>query len=197
MSKMTIPSKIEFVGHVVDKMTGNPNFETPNPDLATVTAAVDALDTAYKNAMDGSKSARHQMREADKALHDLVMKLALYVDYTSEGDADVILSSGFSLRKKPAPIGPMAQPENMRVNVTPYSGRLKADWDRIRGAHSYTVQYTLDPNDPSQWKTYESTTKSRSEVEGLESGQKYWIRVAALGSAGRGPWSEAVSHIVT
>ena len=38
------------------------------------------------------------------------------------------------------------------------------------------------------------TTKSKGPVTGLTSGTKYWFRVAAVGAAGQGAWSNPASR---
>lgn len=37
--------------------------------------------------------------------------------------------------------------------------------------------------------------KATAMVKGLVSGRKYWLRVAAIGSAGQGAWSETVGMV--
>ncbi|MBK5285663.1 MAG: hypothetical protein JJE25_09695, partial [Bacteroidia bacterium] len=39
LSRKTVPQKTEFGNHVVDSMTGNANFTTPNPPLPVLKAA--------------------------------------------------------------------------------------------------------------------------------------------------------------
>jgi len=41
--KLPVPDKIQFARQVVIDMTGNANFTTPAPSLASVTTAVTAL----------------------------------------------------------------------------------------------------------------------------------------------------------
>ena len=41
----------------------------------------------------------------------------------------------------------------------------------------------------------EPSTKSSTTVKNLTSGTKYWIRVAAFGAAGQGPWSDPATKV--
>ena len=40
-----------------------------------------------------------------------------------------------------------------------------------------------------------AATQSKMSVRGLTSGQRYFFRMSAVGAAGQGPWSEAVSKM--
>ena len=46
---------IEFVRNIVTLMTGNANFTTPSPPLATVTSAVDQYDSLVQEASNGDR----------------------------------------------------------------------------------------------------------------------------------------------
>jgi hypothetical protein len=41
------------------------------------------------------------------------------------------------------------------------------------------------------------SSKSSCTITGLTSGQHYWFRVAAVGAAGQGPWSDNASQLAT
>jgi len=40
-------------------------------------------------------------------------------------------------------------------------------------------------------------TKSNTTITGLTSGQQYWFQVAALATAGQGPWSDRATKMVS
>ena len=47
---LTVPAKIQYVRRLATAVTGNPNFATPIPSVATLTAQVDGLETKYNDA---------------------------------------------------------------------------------------------------------------------------------------------------
>jgi chitodextrinase len=66
------------------------------------------------------------------------------------------------------------------------------DWAPVRGAYTYIVEKA--PDAPVlTWQPALTTTKSKVAVNTMTSGSKYWFRVAAVGTAGQGPWSDAIS----
>ncbi|MEA3189072.1 MAG: hypothetical protein QOD99_2902 [Chthoniobacter sp.] len=64
-----------------------------------------------------------------------------------------------------------------------------------RGAKSYVVERTADAAGQTGWGNTQIATKSRAEVNGLQSGSRHWFRVAAIGSAGQGPWSDPATKV--
>jgi hypothetical protein len=47
---LTIPQKIQQLRQIVTKMTGNATFPAPDPSLATVTTAINKLETDFNDA---------------------------------------------------------------------------------------------------------------------------------------------------
>lgn len=48
----------------------------------------------------------------------------------------------------------------------------------------------------TDWTFYTATTQSRFVIDRFTSGQRVWMRCAAVGTRGTGPWSEPVSRLV-
>ena len=46
------------------------------------------------------------------------------------------------------------------------------------------------------WTHAKTVVKSSATVDNLTSGQRVWFRVAAVGAAGQGPWSDLATKIV-
>jgi predicted phage tail protein len=77
-----------------------------------------------------------------------------------------------------------------------HDGELDASWDPVAGAKSYIIEIcSEDPATATNWKYAGISTKSKFTVEGLQSGKRYWIRVAAINSAGQSGWSNPVPKI--
>jgi hypothetical protein len=60
----------------------------------------------------------------------------------------------------------------------------------VKGAKSYAVEVSPDPIGPATWKHGGIATSAKFTVPNLESGKKYWFRVAAVGAEGKGMFSD-------
>ncbi len=192
-------------------MTGNANFTTPLPDLATLDTAMNSLNSAISEAagFDRNKIAQRNLRHEE--LHDLLNQLAAYIQNVSGGNADMILSSGFELRKQPTPVGVVAQPQSLVARATLNESEIRLYWAPVNGAKAYDVEYKdlgftggggaiPTPGTPSPspspgeaaiaWAFMESVTASDFKATGLNSGHIYQFRVRALGASGHGAWSD-------
>lgn len=178
------------------RMTGNANFTTPVPTLATLDAARQDLEDAVAAALDGGKAAVFAKNEAEKALDEIITQLAGYVMSVAGDDEVKILSSGFELRRAASPIGVLPAPRNMSADLTDFPGQVKLDWDGVKGAALYQVfQNDTDPDDALAWKVIGMTTQSRMLVNDLESGKTYWFRANAVGTAGESPMSDPATSV--
>ena len=59
ISRLSINDKIGKCRQIVTAITGNPNFPSPNPPLATITAALNDLDAATNAA---ASTCRHRRK---------------------------------------------------------------------------------------------------------------------------------------
>ncbi len=190
-NRLSVPAQIERTRLIVTNMTGNASFSAPNPALVTITTAVDALEVAYNESRGRDKVKMALMRIRQKELLNLISSLAGYVQSTSEGDEAIILSSGFSVRKTPQPVGPVTAPKDLEVEQGTVTNSLLARWKSVTGGVAYVVEISSDASPED--KTFNPigvTTKGRFQVDNLNSGEKYWIRVAAIGKEGVGPFSD-------
>jgi hypothetical protein len=190
---MPIPGKVQFVRQILGAMTGNANFPTPEPPLADVSTAVNALEEAYNTANAARQNAvslTSAMQDEEQSLDKLVMKLANYVENKSDGDEAKILSTGMSVKGKLVPIGDLPAPENLSAVAGDGEGKAELSWKPVRGASSYPVSKCEDPITPDGWELVGISTKANFTVKNLTSGKKCWFKVAAVGAAGQGPWSD-------
>ncbi len=182
--------------HLVEKMSGNLYYPTPDPTLVVVEAAQNALAQAMQAAMDGGKD-RTAIRDmkADE-LRDLLHDLGDYVQATAKGDAAKIISSGFEIVQPGGPIGAMEQVSNLVALTSGMMGVIDLSWNPVRGASDYIIEMsTTDPNDQAQWKLAGYAHKGSFSVEGLDSVKVYWFRVCALGTEGKGSYSDPARGI--
>ncbi len=199
LDKLTPVGVTDLATRVVTMMTGNPNFPTPNPPLATVTtqktstaASITAQETAKATAEGATIT-----RDAElAALKRLLSQLASYVENASGGDAAKIESSGMSVRAPSTPpVGPMPQVMDLVLTAGDFEGTLDAMWHPVRGAKSFEIQISPDP--PGTWTQKMASGKSSATIQGLTSGAKTWVRVRAVGADNQpGPWSDPAVKVV-
>lgn len=173
-----------------DAITGNALYPTPTPAMAALQTAIDALAAANAAVDNNGGRNEHQTRRvAEAALRLLVKQLAGYVQMTSNGDEDKILSSGFAVVKHGSAIGELNPPIDLGSRVTNFTGRVSLKWKREEGADMYHV-FMSSSNDPFKWELIGATTKSRFHADSLEAAKFYWFAVTALGAAGETSKSE-------
>jgi hypothetical protein len=200
VTKMSVPAKIQFTRQIVLDMSNNPNFAAPSPELDTLSEAAAALELAYNSALQARANAKTQtsiMGQKSATLDLLLMQEASYVQNSSGGDKAKIESAGFDVRDTPTPIGQLPPPAEPKAVPSAHSGSINLSWKKVRGAKSYLIERALDSNQPLEWAVATMSTKTKVLVNTMTSGLRYWFRVAAVGSAGPGAWSEPISKIVT
>jgi len=183
-------------GHIVEKMTDNTNFTTPEPPLANITAAKNALIAAMAKVQNGSKEDTVIKNNCRTALETLLKSEADYVQRISNGDEAIILSSGFDVNKKPGTVGQLAKPANLSLKPGGNRGTLLVSCDVVANASFYEFNYTEAPAATASLWTQKTTTKHKIQIEGLTSGKQYIFRVAGAGSDPSRVWSDDVSSYV-
>src|ERR1041385_8895363 len=86
---------IAFARNVITLMTGNAQYPTPSPTLKVIGTAVDALETAVHDALDGGKIAIATRNAARAELLSLLRQLASYVSGNCNADLVLLIGSGF------------------------------------------------------------------------------------------------------
>jgi hypothetical protein len=195
LNRLTPDETVAVANQIVTAMTGNANFTTPNPTLATVTGLVTTAQTKIAAQLAAKTAAEAATTDSDAALTALrgtLAQLAAYVENAAGGDAVKIQSAGMSVRAAAAPIGVLGQVQNLAVTAGDDEGELDATWDPVNGAKSYQVQTSPDPITPTSWQDVAPVAKSRKGLSGLTSGARVWLRVRAISSKeeNNGAWSD-------
>ena len=197
LTGLTATELVAYAQSIHDKMNGNANFPTPAPSLADLQTAIDTL-AAANAAVDanGGRTEHLNRTNAVNALKNLLRSMSGYVQATSDGDGDIILSSGFEVVRRATRIGKLPAPIDLLAKLTDFHGQVRLNWSPVHGAHLYQVYMNpTDPNDEGAWVSVGSITKSEYLVEGLETGRFYWFRVNAIGTAGESPMSDAAQSL--
>jgi len=200
LQKLTRDQKLDQANTIKTAMTGNANFTTPNPTLASYGTLITTAQTKL-NAYNLLKAQTDTaLADCDAAIHTmdgLTTQLGDYVQNTSNGDKVKIESAGMSVRDDAAPIGTPDRVMNLVLTEGDFEGTLDVAWDRVRGASSYEIQISPDPITPASWAFKQSASKSSATIEGLTSGAKLWVHVRAIGAGNTpGPWSDPATKVV-
>ncbi len=193
LSGLTVDAKIARGANIISKSNGNPLVPGNGPTLAAFSAeqsAFDAANTAVLGARDNLRQQLAARIAAEKRWTAKCNNLADFTQIATEGSEVAILSTGFGVRPPATPSQPLAAPENLQVATNGSPGISKLKWAPVGGAVSYLVQCTMDPTGAGGWSQVATPTKAKMEVPGAEPGKPCLFRVSAVGSAGKGPWSE-------
>lgn len=194
-------SALEIVAlgrRVAASLTNNPDFPNPQPPLATLTAAIDDLETAVGD-LDRSKqeTATKVSIKDDKqaAAVALLRQSAAFVEAVGGDNESLILSAGMEVRSAASPSQPPAAPGDLSTSEGDHEGEVDLHWNKIKGAKSYEIQRSPDPPTATSWQHAAVSAKSSATISGLTSGTRYWFRVAAITSAGQSGWSDPATKI--
>ena len=181
---------------IVAAMTGNANFATPAPTLASVStkaAAVRAKKLAITGLESDLSTARTDLKTLIVDLKTDVYMLRDYVQDQADGDESKIHSAGMQIVGERQPVGPMPAVQNLKVMISDMSGTLDAEWQTVAGSLVYLIETALNPE--GTWTQATACSRSRCTITGLVPGTKYWVRVRAVGAAGLGPYSDVAYKI--
>ena len=200
-SKVTVDfikySPINKANHyhtVIDHMSNNPLFPTPDATLIDAQKVADALDKAILAAADGSHLAISAMNDAVAAADAVFRILAAYEERIALGDETSILSSGFHFSKQPV----FANKETLVARDGSHSGSVLLDTIRVDRGVTYVWQMYKGklPDNDSDWVQIGITTQTSFEVNNLDIATKYYFRVAAVTPDGIQDFSAPVMKVV-
>lgn len=193
-SKYSDASLESKAASILQMLTGNPNFPTPVPSLAELQAALTAYETALVAAHSRDIVKVAAKRATRTALENLLANLGMYIMWVANGNEEMLISSGFDLSKQREPVS-LQEPGVVTVSNGNSSGRLVASIKKVKGAYSYVYQVTADPLLADGTWTNMTLNSSKGIFENLTPGQRYYIRVAAVGSGTQIAYSPVSSHI--
>jgi len=192
--KFSVAEKIEFFRNVIELLTGNPLFATPDVSLIMLKTMLDTLIADFIASKSGAHAMIARMNQSATALDKKFRLLALYVDRIADGDEAIILGSGFHASKEPDTTSRELFIAEEGVNSREIDLARKAQ----RGAKSYVWQYCvgLVPAKDEDWIFGGASSQATFTMKGLTSETKYWFRVAVVTTRGMGPWSTPIMKIV-
>jgi hypothetical protein len=195
-SQLTDSALVTKVTFIIAQLTGNANFATPNPTLAQLQTALDALTQALTIA--NPEAQKQAVIAARSTLEQMLDDLADNLEQTASNDPVKLATTGYDLRKETTPTSdPLPVPQNLRLKLTGVSGQVQLLFDPSQRAKGYQVQTTTDPNG-GVWKDYDTFSSSRGiTLQGFERAKDIWVRVRAIGPNNtKSGWSDPATILV-
>ncbi len=176
-------------------MKGNAYFPTPVPSLTDVQNALDDFSDSLVTAQGGKRADIAVKNQNRAALIALLRQLAAYVNFIANGDRAILLTSGFDITSEGG-VSAITKPENLQVVNGDNPGELIVSVDSVPAAKAYMFEYSTDSTlAETSWQKM-PFTQSSFTFTGLDSGKKYFCRVAAVGTRGQMVYSDIISRIV-
>lgn len=181
--------------HIIDCMTGNPNFPDATPYVTKVQTAKTAFDAARLAAQNGGVQNTALKDQTRKALEAALKDLALYVRLNCKNDLAIMLSSGYMGQKDAEPLPEPGVPENFKVEQGINSGSVIVSVNSYRRGSKYVFEFALETEtgEPS-WKSVYGPKKQT--IRDLIPGKKYMFRAAIDSKSGILNYSEIITKYV-
>jgi hypothetical protein len=198
LKNLSTLEKIAQARQIVTALTGNTNFETPHPALATVTGVINNVEQINADVQAARAAARmktSELTESEATLDRILTQLASYVESVSGGDEAMIASAGMTTRAQPSAPAMPSTPQGLLATAGAHEGEIALQWEKVTRARSYVVQQSPDPPTDTSWTQSTITVKPQATIAGLTPGQKYWFRVAAVGAKGQSGWSDPATRM--
>lgn len=189
-----------LAGKTLACMTDNPLFAEPKPSLSDY--AILVADYKTKHEIAATRGSQLEKKSRDVAREKLLFamrQLAFYVNVEADGDAEILASSGFPLVPPPRTTPYPQVIVQVRLEDGRVSGEVKLNFAPQRHISEYEYCYAtmLDEFNEPRWGEIRSKSSSRSiYIDGLQPGEKVYVRVRARNNKGIGDWSEPVYLIV-
>jgi len=180
--------------NVYAKMTGNPNFPSPDVELSLLKSATDRLENYYVASLSGDKGIRAKLHNEVKDWVELMRNEAKYVERIAKNDLAILLSSGFNPAKPPIP-GPRAE---FSVKRKEKPGSVLLRRKALKNGYAYIWQYCINvlSENESDWTYGSVTVQASCLLSNLISATRYWFRVAVVTPKGISAYSNPIMHVM-
>jgi hypothetical protein len=183
---------LTFTQQHIAAMSGNASFHTPVPTATALLALYTNFESALEAADHAATTAKEKMVLKDMArvaLEQGLTQRGNYVELTAAGDETKIRSTQLPIRETATLLGELPAPADFVATMGDQEGEIDLIWSRVQGAKSYLIQHSPYAT-PRVWSQAQVVTSSKVTVGGCTPGEMRVFRVAAVGTAGKGPWSE-------
>lgn len=197
LTRISVDELAMLASGVVSKLTNNPHFPNPAVPLAELQAAEVTLTGLISLATNGSLQSLLQRRAAEENLRALLRKEADYVRLIAQGNAVMLSSSGFEMRRDRLPINTLAAPRRISARLTGVRGCVYLRCSPVHGAHFYEVWIASEAGIGHEWRLLTTSTRTRIMLTGLESARYHHLKMRAVGATGESPMSNMVASLAS
>ncbi len=178
-------------GTYVTNMDGVATFLPIQDKVTAYAQSVAAFMVSLTGAATRDKNAILAKNKQRGLLIEATISLGLSVAELADGDTTVLTLSGMPQRKVRQPYKPTV-PTGLTLFTTPQEGTIGANWNDIKGKRLFFVAYTPNPlTEANEWTTVNST-KCTCVLNGLQSGQKVWVKIGVIGTDNQTIWGDAI-----
>jgi hypothetical protein len=179
-----------YAGHIYTSLNGNTNFTGIFPAPSVLNSAITALNLAVSNQVKGVKTTTDAVKHAEALVKRILKVLAANVEYISNNNSVIALSSGFSIK---------SHTTKTLNDFNAIHGLLTGTVDVKSKAFtdgSYIFQYTQTPLNEASWVTSATSKQVKHTITGLTAGVMYWFRVSVVIKTGQQPPSTPINLMV-
>ena len=196
LKKLTDDEFLDKIDLIVASMTGNGDFTTPAPPLGQLAAGTYTMRLLINERDDLLVQAQQKtvlIRNARNDLTIVVNNEAGYVQGIANANTNplktptsIAVGAGMGVKDTPTPVGTMPKVTGLTGTQGDADGEIDLHWNPVN---------TTDPAGQTGWGHTKVCTASKITLTGLTSATRYWFRVAAVGAAGQGPWSDSATKV--
>jgi hypothetical protein len=198
-SKMTPAERVTFARTVQNTAKTSPVFQgsaNAQTSMATWQTATDALDQNQQGiakAEKGLVTLRGQEAQLVFDYDAAASDYAAVVRTLAKDDPTIVPTLGLTEKATKTATPDIVAPLGLKITTTK-AGVDSLAWNIVPGAHLYLAQISVDPATDPTWITLTGGGRRR-KLLGLVHGQKYLLRVKALGAKQEGPWSATLGYV--
>ncbi len=196
LKDMPITKAIAKGKQALVQMENNSNFPEPVPAIAEVWQTVAKLEDLQRTIAIGNHIAVTLRNSQFTVFKQQLSMLVTYVNWKAGGDLAKLQSSGFEFAKHANRLPVPGKVQYIKFHSYAVDGECRLYWSAAKGRKQYVIQKTESPADIASWETVGATTDNTFNVAGFTRGQTIYFRVAAIGTAGRSPWSDLAKTTV-
>ena len=168
-----------FTNNVLYRTVNNEQFSSLKAQLTDLKTAYETFLTACANAANGGKD---RVLEKNTRMTDLMTQLTIVarnVELLAGDQDDVVMASGFDVRKERKTTQEVTVPAGLIVQNAERSGAVNLSWESVTGAVTYAVE-TLVKGETA-WQNGKYCTTKTLTLENFTPGTYVEFHVKTIG----------------